>query len=649
MPSKLTRLENIQRRKAREAAALSVAVQRSPIGVKVVAPGPFRCPTEHALSLRAGYPRGIYSIGGAQLDPIAVVARQDFGEIATTNVIRRGDIKNFVPRKLGFRRQHDGVGQVIRVDVAPQIGAENGRISYLRPEVALIVVRVLHPAGPKGDAPDVGALDRGIHQLLAKVLRQRIGILRMDRMQFINRCIVGQEIALRKEKPGNRLAGDVDEPLHTETHGGFQNVEGGHEIGVKDHVGRIRGRFRNGSGMHDRIGTPDHREGLAGIAEIGHLVVRGTRIGSFEAGPGEVNGNHLVAGSQHRPGRGTTNFAVRSSDDNFHNYSSAMKSSAKTQPANVQSGLVRWPLTVSEAGLSALVLRLERSRRGAPPLMSSITVVIPVKNDATLLNRCLLALAKQTLPATEIIVVDNGSTDTSAAVAHECGARVVSHPGGGIPAASAAGYDAASGEIIARLDADCLPAATWLETIHRELLQHPDAAAVTGAAHFIDGPRLLRAPLAILYLGSYFLAMRAALGHLPLFGSNLAMRRSAWLEVRDSVHRDDPRVHDDVDLSMHLGPIREIIYSRSLSMGISMRPFSDFRALIYRFHRGQYTITRHWPRELPPLRYLRRATGNAQLGTGPRRLSGADIPNSDPSHRLDSRLRRTHKPPEASP
>lgn len=253
----------------------------------------------------------------------------------------------------------------------------------------------------------------------------------------------------------------------------------------------------------------------------------------------------------------------------------------------------------------------------------SITVVIPVKDDAVLLQRCLLALAAQTLPADEVIVVDNGSSDASAFVARQFGARVVTQPGGGIPAASAAGYDAASGDIIARLDADCLPTATWLAELHRAMVRNPDAAALTGAAHFIDGPRWLRAPLAVVYLGSYFLTMRAALGHIPLFGSNLAMRRSAWLEVSGEIHRDDPQVHDDVDLSVHLGPIRPIIFVRSLSMGMSMRPFSNLSDLIYRLRRGQYTLARHWPGEFPPLRYLRRVTGNALLGTKPHTSDGA--------------------------
>ncbi len=43
----------------------------------------------------------------------------------------------------------------------------------------------------------------------------------------------------------------------------------------------------------------------------------------------------------------------------------------------------------------------------------TITVVVPSYNDAVLLERCLDALALQTRPADEIVVLDNGSTDAT--------------------------------------------------------------------------------------------------------------------------------------------------------------------------------------------------------------------------------------------
>jgi len=235
----------------------------------------------------------------------------------------------------------------------------------------------------------------------------------------------------------------------------------------------------------------------------------------------------------------------------------------------------------------------------------TISVVIPVKDDAPQLRECLLALGRQTRPADEVVVVDNGSSDASAAVAHELGARVIRHVGGGIPAASAAGYDAARGDLIARLDADCLPGAGWLQRIHEDFAQDPDLAAVTGGARFAEGPRMLRPVLAALYLGSYFAILTPTLGHAPLFGSNFAMRRSAWAAVSGEAHRDDILVHDDLDLAFHLGRDHRIVRDRELDMTISMRPLTDPSSYLLRLRRGFHTVTVHWPEEFPPYRWQR--------------------------------------------
>ncbi|WP_309102492.1 glycosyltransferase family 2 protein [Microbacterium sp.] len=248
---------------------------------------------------------------------------------------------------------------------------------------------------------------------------------------------------------------------------------------------------------------------------------------------------------------------------------------------------------------------MHRSTPTGPPL--TVSVVIPVKNDAELLDRCLRALHRQTRPADEIIVVDNGSTDSSAAVATSRGARVVRCDEPGIPAASAAGYDAATGDLILRLDADCLPAETWVQAAAVAFVRHPRVSVFTGAARFIDGPRALRTPLATAYLVAYAVATIPALGHLPLFGSNLAFRRSAWRSVSARVHRDDPELHDDLDLAFHLGERHRIRYLADAPMGMSMRPFRDAQAFAHRFRRGFRTVTIHWPDDFPPLRWVRLA------------------------------------------
>lgn len=248
---------------------------------------------------------------------------------------------------------------------------------------------------------------------------------------------------------------------------------------------------------------------------------------------------------------------------------------------------------------------MHRATPAAPE--PTLSVVIPVKDDAAELRRCLRALARQTLPPDEIIVVDNASTDDSAAVAARHGARVVRCDTPGIPAATASGYDAATGDVILRLDADGVPGPRWVETMATACTRDPRVGAWTGGAHFVDGPRFLRRPLAAAYLLSYVVVCGSALGHGPLFGSNLALRRSAWLAVRDRVHRDDAALHDDLDLAFHVGERHRIRWLLHTDMGISMRPFGSGRSFARRSWIGARTVLVHWPEDFPPVRWVRLA------------------------------------------
>ncbi|MFT2706510.1 glycosyltransferase family 2 protein [Clavibacter zhangzhiyongii] len=255
----------------------------------------------------------------------------------------------------------------------------------------------------------------------------------------------------------------------------------------------------------------------------------------------------------------------------------------------------------------------------------TVSVVIPVRDDAGHLYACLRALARQTVSPDEVLVVDNASSDASADVARAAGARVIHEPVVGIPAAASAGYDAARSEVIARLDADCVPPADWIERLGDVLAARPDVAAVTGAARFLDGPRALRGVAAVAYLGAYFASVTLALGHPPLFGSNFALRRTAWQDVRSEVHREGTHLHDDIDLSVHLGPERRIVIDPRLGMGISMRPLTRPSTLPLRMSRGITSLTLHWPRETPWRRWSR----TAQRAIDARRASRATPPGRD--------------------
>ncbi|WP_456953704.1 glycosyltransferase family 2 protein [Lysobacter sp. HA35] len=87
-------------------------------------------------------------------------------------------------------------------------------------------------------------------------------------------------------------------------------------------------------------------------------------------------------------------------------------------------------------------------------MLMSFSIVLPAKNEEAGLARTLSAL-RAAFPDAEVIVSNDGSTDATAVVAHEHGARVVSAPYSmGNGAAIKRGARAATGDIIVFMDAD---------------------------------------------------------------------------------------------------------------------------------------------------------------------------------------------------
>ena len=240
-----------------------------------------------------------------------------------------------------------------------------------------------------------------------------------------------------------------------------------------------------------------------------------------------------------------------------------------------------------------------------------LTVVIPVKDDARALGRCLEAISRQTHLPDEVVVVDNASADDSAEVARRAGARVVHEPLLGIPAAASAGYDAARPGVIVRCDADTVPPSDWLLRIHVAFVRDPDLVALTGPGRFYDLTGV-RARLAqAFYMRGYFWGMHAATANVPLWGSNMAFRTRAWSAVRSRVHRDDPCVHDDVDLSFQLGSAARVRYDRRLVVGVSGRTFDSVGSLGRRFRWAWHTLAVNWSVSPPWDRWAERLSSRS--------------------------------------
>lgn len=164
-------------------------------------------------------------------------------------------------------------------------------------------------------------------------------------------------------------------------------------------------------------------------------------------------------------------------------------------------------------------------------MTSRVSVVVPAFNAERTLERTLRSVVEQSVAVAEIVVVDDGSTDSTAEVARRFArtddrVKLVSQSNGGAPAARNAGIDAAVGEFIAFVDADDVWLPHKLERQLEVFARHPEVGAVqSGAIHVDDNLNPLFArpcvpgpmdPLEILRFRN-----------LPAFSTTLVLRRTA--------------------------------------------------------------------------------------------------------------------------
>lgn len=120
-----------------------------------------------------------------------------------------------------------------------------------------------------------------------------------------------------------------------------------------------------------------------------------------------------------------------------------------------------------------------------PPLIS---VIVPVYNGAAYVPQCLDSLLAQTVPALEIVLINDGSTDQTPGIcnAYACRdsrIRYISQENRGLAAARNVGVRAAKGEYISFADADDWVEPTYLSYLY-ELLQTHNSS-VSACNHWI--------------------------------------------------------------------------------------------------------------------------------------------------------------------
>ena len=220
---------------------------------------------------------------------------------------------------------------------------------------------------------------------------------------------------------------------------------------------------------------------------------------------------------------------------------------------------------------------LVRQRRFATP--ASVSVLVPVFNEAAHIARCLSAIPVGA-PVCEVIVADGGSTDETVGIARAKGVRVI-HSGKGRGIQIGAAAEAARGDILLILHADSVLRADAAKRILNTLSAAPDAAGGCFGMAFEGGGLVTRS---IAWLNNLkAMTTGIAFGDQAQFARAEALRRIGGVPAL--------MLMEDVELSLRLKRVGRVVYlgqgvrasGRRWRTGNSFRKVATILVLFVRF------------------------------------------------------------------
>ncbi len=212
-----------------------------------------------------------------------------------------------------------------------------------------------------------------------------------------------------------------------------------------------------------------------------------------------------------------------------------------------------------------------------------ISIVVPAFNEEKYIRDCLLSVRNQKYDKNyELIVVDNGSSDSTARIAKEHADKVVYEPKKGVAHARQRGYEAARGNIIAYTDADTIVDEYWLNEIEKSF--EDGIVGAYGLIHLSDGTALDK--LLAKYGFTAFLKINHACGFPQCVGMNFAVRKAALDAVGG--FNTELKSAEDIDLSMRLRKLGKLYLNSRMIVYTSSRRFNLGHLQFFKHHTINY-------------------------------------------------------------
>lgn len=224
----------------------------------------------------------------------------------------------------------------------------------------------------------------------------------------------------------------------------------------------------------------------------------------------------------------------------------------------------------------------------------TLSLVIPVYNEESQIGHCLKAVQKQTVMPFEVIIVDNNCTDKTIKIARQFNfVKIIQEPKQGRGWARTAGFSAAKGDIIGRIDADSKIASDWVELVLGRFANNDELMGLTGLGKTDLLPRIMFLK-GTFWSRAYYWFVDASFKTLSMWGANMAIRATAWHKVKEDVCNDDSLVHEDQDVSLCMAAMGLLIQQDNhMLMTTFGQTYNYFPKLLYYYRLERSTKARH--------------------------------------------------------